>query len=305
MCRVHPTRAPRWSLHISYDYTRYVLRTEPSYSLSAAAPDLGSQDIDLAAAMSGEFDATAPVIAGIWQQLTPDTRALDEMLVVIHAFTRFATRRGARTWQAIPTKVIHEFSCLPDPMITDSARKLGKNAVHGAYLALTDAALLGATSPARGVHWAPTTRGVSPVAGRDPVHLRPATYEEILLTRLACRLAGTGRTQHLPAATVALHLHGHDQRSRPGALAGPGRGRRRHPGRSPGSNARERKTDRCPYCDVGPVGRPGPRNVAHRTQRPPTGGPRRFGALRREPDVDQQHRAGLRRPADRQGNGPR
>ena len=190
---------------MSYDYTRYVLRTDPTCPPSAATADLGGQDVDLAAAMIGEFDATAPVIAGIWQQLTPGTVALEEMLAVTQAFTRFATRRGLRTWQAIPTKVIRDFICLPDPLITDSARKLRKNAVHGAYLALTDAALFDATSPARGIHPAPPpTRRAAPRAGRAPVHLRSATHDEILLIRLACRLAGTGRTQHLPAAAVAL-----------------------------------------------------------------------------------------------------
>jgi hypothetical protein len=199
-----------------YEYTPYVLRTDPTIAASTISA-VSAKPLDPAAASTGTFTATLPVITGIWAQVSPDPAALTATVDVVHAFTALAQEHGFTTWVGLPTEVIRDFVDQGEPRLSDDVRRLRKNAVHGAYLALIDAGLHQPFSPAEGINPVPDQvrcdeRGKRPGNAKPKVrrsysqrtHVRPASHDEILLIRLACRLAGTSRTRHLPAAAVAL-----------------------------------------------------------------------------------------------------
>ncbi|SDC45227.1 hypothetical protein SAMN05660690_1494 [Geodermatophilus telluris] len=198
-----------------YDYTRILRRTDPTIAPLFLA-DL-DQAVDVSAEMTGDLTATLPVIADIWQQVSPDPDTTANMLGVLVAFSTTATAAGATTWHDVPTELITEFIHASGRAAGEVCR-LRKNVVHGAYLALYDAGLFDDVSPAAGIDPvrgeirtdergrrrgnAQQTR--TRKADADLVAIRTATHDEMLILRLATRLAVTSRTQQLPAAAVAI-----------------------------------------------------------------------------------------------------
>ena len=179
-----------------YDYTPLLRRTDPT--IAPLFPADLDQPVDVAAEMTGDLTATLPVIADIWQQVSPDLDTTANMLGVLAAFTTTATAAGATAWHDVPTELIAEFVHAPGPAAGDACR-LRKNAVHGAYLALYDAGLFDDVSPAAGIDPVP---GQVRTDDRGPV--RTATHDEMLILRLATRLAVSSRAVHLSAAAVAI-----------------------------------------------------------------------------------------------------
>ncbi|WP_346621526.1 hypothetical protein [Blastococcus montanus] len=179
-----------------YDYTPLLRRTDPT--IAPLIPIDLVQAVDVAAEMTGDLTATLPLIADIWQQVSPDLDTTANMLGVLAAFTTTATAAGATAWHDVPTELIAEFIHAPGPSAGDVCR-LRKNVVHGAYLALYDAGLFDVVSPAA---------GVDPVPGQvrtdDRGSVRTATHDEMLILRLASRLAVSSRAVHLSAAAVAI-----------------------------------------------------------------------------------------------------
>ncbi|SDF60307.1 hypothetical protein SAMN05660662_2675 [Blastococcus aurantiacus] len=179
-----------------YDYSRILRRTDPASSpLSLPIAD---QTVDVAAEMTGDLTATLPAIAAIWQQVSPDADTTGQMLRVLTAFTASAIAAGATTWHDVAVDDIASFIHAPGPSAGDVCR-LRKNAVHGAYLALYDAGLFDDVSPAAGVDPVPEQ-----VRNDDRGPIRTATHDEMLILRLATRLAVSSRAAHLSAAAVAI-----------------------------------------------------------------------------------------------------
>ena len=178
--------------------------------MSASAPDTE-------ALYAGTYAATLPVIECVLAQVSPDLATTATMVAVVVHLTEHATTRGFTTWHEIPREVITQFISR-DKDAGDDTCRLRKNAVHGAYLALRDAGLFDGPSPAEGIDPVPSAvradqRGkhlgdATPKRKRRPfadrVHVRPTSDDEILIIRLATRLAGTSRTRGLPAAAVAI-----------------------------------------------------------------------------------------------------
>jgi hypothetical protein len=179
-----------------YNYSRILRRTDP-VSPPLPLPET-DQPIDVAAEITGNLTAALPAIADIWQQVSPDPDATCQMLGVLTAFTTTAIAAGVSTWHDVPVDVIASFIHAPGPSAGDVCR-LRKNAIHGAYLALYDAGLFDDVSPAAGVDPVP---GQVRTDDRGPV--RTATHDEMLIVRLATRLAVTSRAVHLSAAAVAI-----------------------------------------------------------------------------------------------------
>ncbi|MGY2082985.1 hypothetical protein [Blastococcus sp. SYSU DS0539] len=180
----------------SYDYSRILRRTDPTIP-PLLLPET-AQRIDVAAEMTGDLTATLPAIADIWQQVSPDPDTTREMFGVLTAFTASAIAAGATTWHDVAVEDIASFIHAPGPSAGDVCR-LRKNVVHGAYLALYDAGLFDDLSPAAGVDPVP---GQVRTDDRGPV--RTATHDEMLVVRLATRLAVSSRAVHLSAAAVAI-----------------------------------------------------------------------------------------------------
>jgi hypothetical protein len=120
------------------------------------------------------------------------------MLGALTAFTASAIAAGATTWHDVAVADIASFIHAPGPHAGDGCR-LRKNVVHGAYLALYDAGLFNDVSPAAGIDPVP---GQVRTDDRGPV--RTATHDEMLILRLASRLAVSSRAVHLSAAAVAI-----------------------------------------------------------------------------------------------------
>lgn len=203
----------------TYDYTAYALRTDPSCPLPAAeAVELLATTPQLGNTLDGTFLGTMPVIANIWSQFGPDHTALLEMIRVAMDFVETTVEQGIIRWADVPSSAVSDFVTEEHPQINDEVRRLRKNTVHACYLALTDAGLHHGDSPAAGIDPIPDTvrtdergqRRGNPKEKKvrrgynDRVHVRPATHDEVILTRLATRLAGTTRSTHLSAAAVAL-----------------------------------------------------------------------------------------------------
>jgi hypothetical protein len=203
-------------LSATYDYTPFVLRTDPDFPCRPVSTTAFLVDLDRA--LAGAFTSTLPIIASIWAQVSPDATGLAAMTAVLDGFTDRAEAARASTWKDIDPDLITSFLASGDTEPSDDTRRLRKNVIHGAYLALRDARVGYATSPAE---------GIDPVAGatrhdergkrrgnaaetktRRPygerVHVRPATHDEMLIIRLGARLAGSSRARHLSAAAVAL-----------------------------------------------------------------------------------------------------
>lgn len=180
----------------AYDYTRVLRRTDPTIAPLSWA-DLAQPD-DVAAEMTGDLIATLPAIADIWQQVSPDSDTTGQMLGVLAAFTANAIAAGATTWHEVALEDIATFIHAPGPAAGDACR-LRKNVVHGAYLALYDAGLFDDVSP---------VASIDPVPGQvrtdDRGPARTATHDEMLVLRLATRLAVSSRAVHLSAAAVAI-----------------------------------------------------------------------------------------------------
>jgi hypothetical protein len=179
-----------------YDYSRILRRTDPTIPpLPLRETD---QPVEDAAEMTGDLTATLPAIADIWQQVSPDTDTTGQMLGVLSAFTASATAAGATTWHDVAVEDITSFIHAPGPSAGGVCR-LRKNAIHATYLALYDAGLFDDVSPAA---------GVDPVPGQirtdDRGRVRTATHDEMLIVRLASRLAVSSRAVHLSAAAVAI-----------------------------------------------------------------------------------------------------
>ncbi len=179
-----------------YDYSRILRRTDPTIP-PLPLPET-DQPIDVAAEMTGDLTATLPAIADIWQQASPDPNTTGQMIGVLTAFTASAIAAGATTWHDVAVEDIAAFIHAPGPSAGDVCR-LRKNGVHGAYLALYDAGLFDDVSPAA---------CVNPVPGRvrtdDRGPVRTTTHDEMLILRLATRLAASSRAVHLSAAAVAI-----------------------------------------------------------------------------------------------------
>ena len=179
-----------------YDYSRILRRTDPTIP-PLPLPET-DQPIDVAAEMTGDLTATLPAIADIWQQVSPDADTTGQMFGALTAFTASATADGATTWHDVAVEDIASFIHAPGPNAGDVGR-LRKNAIHGAYLALYDAGLFDGVTPVAGIDAVP---GQVRTDERGPV--RAATHDEMLILRLATRLAASSRAVHLSAAAVAI-----------------------------------------------------------------------------------------------------
>lgn len=192
-----------------YDYTRFTCRTDPGAQPARIdIADLGG--IDTRAAYAGGFAAELPVIAGIWRQLSPGDATTTAMLRTVASFVEAAEDAGHTRFRDVTPSTLARFirgEC-DDPA---GVWPLRKNAVHGAYLALRDAGLT-EHSLVVGFDAAPASAGNAPAGTStgtrrktyaNRVHSRAAFNDEVLITRLASRLAVTIRVRHLPAATLA------------------------------------------------------------------------------------------------------
>ena len=207
-----------------YDYRHtYIKRTDPTVP-AQSTPAPGSADPAPAPApdpqdlYAGTFAATLPVIEAVWAQVSPDPATTATMAAVLVPLTEHATAAGFTTWDQIPATLIRRFIGR-DKDVGGDTRRLRKNAAHGAYVALRDAGLYdGSSTPTEGIDPVPQAvradeRGkhLGDAACKrkrrayvERVHVRPASDDEILLIRLATRLAGTTRAKGLPAAAVAI-----------------------------------------------------------------------------------------------------
>lgn len=201
-----------------YDYAgNYIARADPT----CPAPSISASTLGAAADFDdrycGTFTATVPVIAGVWAQVSPDPATTTAMLAVLARFTQDATADGFTTWESVPAQVIATFIAA-DKNVSGDARRLRKNTIHGAYLALVDAGLHQGPSPAEGIDPVPgavrvdhrgkhrdnpkSTRNHRPYT--DRVHVRPTSNDEVLIIRLGAGLAGNSSTTSLSAAAVAI-----------------------------------------------------------------------------------------------------
>lgn len=206
-----------------YNYRHtYIMRTDPTVPAQsttapgspapAPAPAPDPQDL-----YAGTFAATLPVIEAVWAQVSPNPATTATMAASVVHLTEHATASGFTTWDQIQRELITRFIGR-DKDVGDDTRRLRKNAAHGAYLALRDDGLFDGPSPTEGIdpvpgairaddrgkHLGDAARKRKRRAYVDRVHVRPASDDEILLIRLATRLAGTTRASGLPAAAVAI-----------------------------------------------------------------------------------------------------
>jgi hypothetical protein len=206
-----------------FDYTRAVLRTDSTHGpLSVQRLDV--DNIDHYALYRGEPEAVLACVAGIWVQLAVPTPAVDAMAGVLEALLRQLSAGSAGTLYEADDEDLTAFvtagadGATAERSATDM--RLRRNAINATYLALEDAgvldrvpvfrvaALKGDTRvDRRGKHRhnALATRTRNTYEERD--HVRAATHDEVLLVRLASRLVGTRRTQHLSAVCVAVCTH--------------------------------------------------------------------------------------------------
>lgn len=198
-----------------YDYTLLLRRTDPT--IAPLFPANIDQPDDIDAQMTGDLTATLPVIADIWQQVSPDPDTTAQMLGALTAFTTTAIAAGAATWHDVAAELIAEFVHAPGPAPGDACR-LRKNAIHGAYLALKDAGPFHDASPVAGIDPVPGQirtdergrRRGNPQQARtrkahgDGIPVRTATHDEMLVLRLASWIAITSQTTNLAAAAVAI-----------------------------------------------------------------------------------------------------
>ncbi|MCW2808889.1 MAG: hypothetical protein JWQ93_2844 [Marmoricola sp.] len=181
-------------LSITYEYTRYLLRTDPSCPVPASeAAEAAAAAPDLVAALSGTFIGTMPVITSIWTQVSPDPVALKAMIQIVLDFTETAAQRGFTRWADVPTAVISDFVHEAHALITNDASRLRKNAMHTCYLALVDADLHHDVSPAEGIH--PVVGAVrTDERGKQDSSSPPTTTPRRLRNALPLRSATTFAT---------------------------------------------------------------------------------------------------------------
>ncbi len=206
-------------LRNDFDYRPHVLRTDPTPPAFDAAAYLGRR-LDLDLLHQGDLEEGLVCILQIWNQFAIAPIAVDSLARALHGFIATVQAAGHTSWLSIPSDVIERFvtgGASPEPVLPTGVRRLRKNAVHGAYLALIDAGII-EFSPAEGMDPAPEDvrtdlRGKrrdyaqetkTRRAYESRAHVRAATHDEVLLTRLATRLADTSRATHLCAAAVAI-----------------------------------------------------------------------------------------------------
>jgi len=193
-----------------FNYSHLLVRTDPTCHGANTTQRIAIR-LDTEALMAGSIENTLPVIAGIWAEVTPDPDTAAQMLAILTGFADWAAPQGVTHWDQVTTATVHDFIA---PGNTQSRRQLRKNTMHAAIVALADAGLYADPSPALELAAAPPQpTPLKAEAGKTPRTTnkyatcggpRPTTNDEVLLIRLATRLAANSRTTHLCAAAVAL-----------------------------------------------------------------------------------------------------
>jgi hypothetical protein len=201
------------------DLPTQLTRTDPTSNIPARTHP-PQHELDLHAVQALELTACRTVVHGIWADRTPSATILTAMDAVLNRYVVEATAAGHTTFDAIPPEFCRRFITSGRRAVDDTALRLRKNAVHGAYLALATAGLHN-QSPAAGIDPVPTSvrtdrRGRPPGADpatatprhgsktKPPIHVRTTSHDEMLLIRLGAGLSGTTRGQHWAAAAVAI-----------------------------------------------------------------------------------------------------
>lgn len=209
-----PTLASRED---EFDYTRFVLRTDETYppiDLTSAA-----RVPDPAGVHEGDPGQLFACVLGIWTQFSTPMAGVAAMAGVLHGLLDRLDTAGIGTlYDADEDDLIRFITSNPDPGSQPSSEemRLRRNVIHGTYLALEDAGVIetpplldvpqliaDARADQRGQHRDSPTAKRTRNSYDKQVHVRSATHDEILLIRLASRLVGTSRGQHLAAAAVA------------------------------------------------------------------------------------------------------
>lgn len=193
-----------------FNHRGLLMRTDPTCHGANTAERITAR-LHTVALLAGDVEATLPVIAGVWAAVSPDPDTLSEMLAILTGFIDRAATQGVTRWDQVTTQMTGTFIA---PGATHGQRQLRKNTMHAAFLALADAHLYADPSPARGLAAPPPQKKPNKANKDHPSKIkhrydscggpRPTTHDEVLITRLATRLAANSRTTHLCAAAVAL-----------------------------------------------------------------------------------------------------
>ncbi len=193
-----------------FNYRLMLMRTDPTCHGANTAERITAR-LHTGALLAGDLEATLPVIAGIWAEVSPDPDTLSEMLAILTGFIDRAATQGVTGWDQVTSQMARTFIA---PGATHGQRQLRKNTMHAAFVALGDAHLYAEPSPARGLAAPPPQQKPNKANKDHPSKIkhrydscggpRPTTHDEVLVTRLATRLAANSRTINLCAATVAL-----------------------------------------------------------------------------------------------------
>lgn len=181
-----------------FDYSRLVHRIDPIYPpvhASAGAVDLHG----LRAGVPSDVEACAH---GIWGQFSIAEVALAAMSGVLAGFLDQLAKAELTVHTVDEQILVHFATTNPagSRAPTDEEVRLRVNVINAIYLALEDAQVIKPASPL--ILPSTTTK----TAAR--AHVRCATHDEVLLTRLATRRIKTQRAQHLAAACVAICSNG-------------------------------------------------------------------------------------------------
>lgn len=193
-----------------FDYRRLLVRTDPTCHGVNTTTRIATR-LDTEALLAGNIEKTLPVIAGIWAEVSPEPDTAAQMLAILTGFVDRVAPQGITHWDQVATATVHDFITARG---TQAQRRLRKNTLHAAFLALTDAGVYADPSPALGLAAPPpqpephkAEAGTTPRTETRYASCggpRPNTNDEVLIIRLATRLAANSRTTNLCAAAVAL-----------------------------------------------------------------------------------------------------
>jgi hypothetical protein len=209
-----------------YDYSVFVQRRDRFYAAADLTPIRAVQSSPRAV-HEDEREAVISAIVGTWTRTdVPDTAIATMAGVLIGLFDHLEAtgRHDATDLSAAEDSELIDFvttnpGCgrAPDSSVTQSEMQLRRNVITGSRLALAELDVLedvvALEVPALASQGRDNFRGKckdNPLKKKtrraydERTHTRPATHDEVLITRLASRLVHSRVARHLCTATVAM-----------------------------------------------------------------------------------------------------
>lgn len=179
-----------------FDYRHIVTRTDLAHP--PLASDAPATTLDTTGLASGRASDVLACVLGVWRQFSLPPSAIAMMGGIMNGLLHQLSQTSTSLYEA-KDDIVDQFlmqKASGQRRVTPQQVHLRRNTINGAYLALEDA---GVIEPA-----APFALPEGLADKRRGRHVRAATHDEVLITRLATRLSRTQRRRYLAAACVAL-----------------------------------------------------------------------------------------------------